>query len=278
LDQGYFPDGIFTPASPEEFKNDILSMKELGFNMLRKHIKIEPQIFYYYCDIYGMAVFQDFVNNGRYSFFRDTALPTVGMKKLPDTLRLFPAKQKKFWEQHMKETLSHLYNHPSIVVYTLFNEGWGQFDSDKMYTIAKKLDPSRLYDSTSGWFAGKKNDFDSLHVYFGNLEPQPAERPMFISEFGGCAYPVEEHIYAKYASYGYGNCKNADEVSEKVWEAYNKTILPVIEKGCCGAVYTQLSDVEDEINGFYTYDRKVCKVNVEEMQKLRKEIDNKICS
>jgi hypothetical protein len=101
---------------------------------------------------------------------------------------------------------------------------------------------------------------------------------MFISEFGGCAYPVEEHIYAKYASYGYGNCKNADEVSEKVWEAYNKTILPVIEKGCCGAVYTQLSDVEDEINGFYTYDRKVCKVNVEEMQKLRKEIDNKICS
>ena len=176
------------------------------------------------------------------------------------------------------ETLSHLYNHPSIIVYTLFNEGWGQFDSDRMYNIAKKLDPSRLYDSTSGWFAQKKNDFDSLHVYFGNLQPQPAERPMFISEFGGCAYPVENHLYAKYASYGYGNCKNADEVTEKVWEAYRTTILPVIEKGCCGAVYTQLSDVEDEINGFYTYDRKVCKVNTEEMQKLRKEIDNMICS
>ena len=273
LDQGYFCDGIFLPAEEKEFERDILRMKELGFNMLRKHIKIEPECFYYYCDLHGMLVVQDMVNSGSYSFLRDTALPTIGMKKLKDTLRLFPAKQKKFWEQHMKETLSHLYNHPSIVVYTIFNEGWGQFDSDRMYSIAKKMDPSRLYDSTSGWFSQKKNDFDSLHVYFGNLEPQPATRPMFISEFGGCAYPVPEHIYAKYASYGYGNCKNADEVSEKVWEAYRKTILPVIKNGCCGSVYTQLSDVEDEINGFYTYDRKICKVNVKEMQKLRAEID-----
>ncbi len=278
LDQGYFCDGIFLPAEEKEFERDILRMKELGFNMLRKHIKIEPEAFYYYCDLHGMLVVQDMVNSGKYSFLRDTALPTIGMKKLADTFRFFPAKQKKFWEKHMKETLSHLYNHPSIVVYTIFNEGWGQFNSDRMYTIAKKMDPSRLYDSTSGWFAQKKNDFDSLHVYFGNLMPQPATRPMFISEFGGCAYPVEGHIYAKYASYGYGNCKNADEVSEKVWEAYRTTILPVIESGCCGAVYTQLSDVEDEINGFYTYDRKVCKVNVKEMQKLRKEIDNKISS
>ncbi len=273
LDQGYFCDGIFLPADEREFEKDILRMKELGFNMLRKHIKIEPECFYYYCDLHGMLVMQDMVNNGPYSFLRDTALPTIGMKKMTDLLRLFPKKQKLFWEQHMKETLSHLYNHPSIVAYTLFNEGWGQFESDRMYNIAKKMDASRLYDSTSGWFAQKKNDFDSLHVYFGNLEPQPATRPMFISEFGGCAYPVPEHIYAKYASYGYGNCKNAKEVSEKVWEAYQKTILPVIEKGCCGSVYTQLSDVEDEINGLYTYDRKICKVDAETMQKLKAEID-----
>ncbi len=278
LDQGYFCDGIFLPAEEQEFERDILRMKELGFNMLRKHIKIEPECFYYYCDLHGMLVVQDMVNSGKYSFLRDTALPTIGLKKLKDTSRFCPKKQKLFWEQHMKDTLSHLYNHPSIVVYTIFNEGWGQFDSDRMYAIAKKLDPGRLYDSTSGWFAQKQNDFDSRHVYFGNLEPQPDKRPMFISEFGGCAYPVPGHYYAKYASYGYGSCKNADEVSEKVREAYRKTILPVIEAGCCGSVYTQLSDVEDEINGFYTYDRKVCKVNIEEMQKLRSEIDTKLCS
>lgn len=278
LDQGYFCDGIFLPAEEQEFERDILRMKELGFNMLRKHIKIEPECFYYYCDLHGMLVVQDMVNSGTYSFLRDTALPTIGLRKADDTSRPFPQQQKRFWEQHMKDTLSHLYNHPSIIVYTLFNEGWGQFDSDRMYTTARKLDATRLYDSTSGWFAQKQNDFDSRHVYFGNRKPQPDRRPLFISEFGGCAYAVPGHHYAKYASYGYGSCKNAEEVTKKVWEAYQKTILPVIGAGCCGSVYTQLSDVEDEINGFYTYDRKVCKVSIQEMQKLRSEINKKFCS
>ena len=173
----------------------------------------------------------------------------------------------------MKETLQTLYNHPSIIAYTLFNEGWGQFDSDRMYDLAKQYDSTRLYDSTSGWFHQTKNDFDSRHVYYGDLQPQPDKRPLFLSEFGGCAYAVPNHYYAKYASYGYGGCQNSDEVSQKVWEAYQRTVLPVIEKGACGSIYTQLSDVEEEINGFYTYDRKICKVNKEEMIQLRKEID-----
>ena len=273
LDQGYFCDGIFLPAEEAEFERDILRMKELGFNLLRKHIKIEPECFYYYCDMHGMLVMQDMVNSGPYSFLRDTVFPTFIGNRLNDTHRLFPKKQKLFWEAHMKETLHTLYNHPSIIAYTLFNEGWGQFDSDRMYDTAKQCDNTRLYDSTSGWFHQTKNDFDSRHVYYGDLQPQPKERPLFLSEFGGCAYPVPGHYYAKYASYGYGGCQNSDEVSQKVREAYDRTILPVIEKGACGSIYTQLSDVEEEINGFYTYDRKICKVNKEEMLYLRKEID-----
>ena len=273
LDQGYFCDGIFLPAEETELERDILRMKELGFNLLRKHIKIEPEWFYYYCDVHGMLVMQDMVNSGPYSFLRDTVMPTFVNSRLNDTHRLFPKKQKAFWEAHMKATLYTLYNHPSIIAYTLFNEGWGQFDSDRMYDLAKQCDNTRLYDSTSGWFHQTKNDFDSRHVYFGDLQPQPQKRPLFLSEFGGCAYAVPEHYYAKYASYGYGGCKNNDEVTAKVREAYDRTVLPVIEKGACGSIYTQLSDVEEEINGFYTYDRKICKVNKEEMLRLRKEID-----
>ena len=273
LDQGYFCDGIFLPAEEAEFERDIIRMKELGFNLLRKHIKIEPEWFYYYCDVHGMLVMQDMVNSGSYSFLRDTVMPTFVNNRLNDTHRLFPKKQKMFWEAHMKETLHTLYNHPSIIAYTLFNEGWGQFDSDRMYELAKQCDNTRLYDSTSGWFHQTKNDFDSRHVYYGDLQPQPKKRPLFLSEFGGCAYAVPKHYYAKYASYGYGGCQNSDDVSKKVREAYDRTILPVIEKGACGSIYTQLSDVEEEINGFYTYDRKVCKVNKEEMLRLRKEMD-----
>ena len=273
LDQGYFCDGIFLPADEQEYERDILRMKELGFNLLRKHIKIEPECFYYYCDVHGMLVMQDMVNSGAYSFLRDTVMPTFINSRLDDTHRSFPKKQKQVWEAHMKETLRTLYNHPSIIAYTLFNEGWGQFDSDKMYDLAKQCDSTRLYDSTSGWFHQTKNDFDSRHVYYGDLQPQPKKRPLFLSEFGGCAYAVPNHYYAKYASYGYGDCQNSDDVSKKVWEAYQRTVLPVIQKGACGSIYTQLSDVEEEINGFYTYDRKVCKVNKKEMQQLRKEID-----
>ena len=273
LDQGYFCDGIFLPAEEAEFERDIIRMKELGFNLLRKHIKIEPEWFYYYCDVHGMLVMQDMVNSGSYSFLRDTVIPTFVSSRFNDTHRLFPKKQKTFWETHMKETLHTLYNHPSIIAYTLFNEGWGQFDSDRMYDLAKQCDNTRLYDSTSGWFHQTKNDFDSKHVYYGNLQPKPKNRPLFLSEFGGCAYAVPEHYYAKYASYGYDGCQNSDEVTAKVREAYNRTVLPVIEKGACGSIYTQLSDIEEEINGFYTYDRKVCKVNKEEMLRLRKEID-----
>ena len=268
LDQGYYSDGIYLPAKPEEYEKDILRMKELGFNLLRKHIKVEPDYFYYACDRLGMLVMQDMVNNGPYSFLLDTALPTIGMKKRKDTKGGIQGKRKEFFIRHSKETIAHLYNHPSIVAYTIFNEGWGQFQSDALYDMVKEWDVTRLVDSTSGWFAQKKNDFDSEHIYFRVIPLSPGKRPLFVSECGGYTMAVKEHMYSRYASYGYGTCENEEALTEQIAYMYENMILPFIKDGVCGCIYTQLSDVEDEINGLYTYDRRVCKVNKDKMRKL----------
>lgn len=264
LDQGYFQEGIFLPETPEEFDRDVLRMKELGFNLLRKHVKIEPECFYHACDRLGMLVMQDMVNSGPYSFLMDTALPTIGLKRLPQ--RKISSRCRHFFEQQAKEAVTHLHNHPCIIAYTIFNEGWGQFEAERLYNLLRGMDPTRFYDAASGWFAPEETDVDSCHVYFRNKRLKPAERPMLLSECGGYARAVDGHLFKPDAKYGYGKTDTEEQLTSAVALMYAEMVNPAIAAGLCGVVYTQLSDVEGEINGLYTYDRQVCKVDKEKMR------------
>ena len=268
LDQGYWPDGLFTPAAPECYADDILAMKKLGFNMLRKHIKVEPEEFYYQCDRLGMVVFQDMVNNGKYSYVRDTVMPTVSLtsqKILPDKHLHSDENGRKRFLNGMKATVNQLKNHPSILYWTIFNEGWGQFDSDSVYEQLKKLDDTRWIDSTSGWFRRKKTDVDSRHVYFRKINLKSVDKPLVLSEFGGFAYKVEGHLFNTDKEYGYGSYDDLNAFCDAVAKVYLEQAVPSAKNGLCAAVYTQVSDVEDEINGLLTYDRKVEKLTPKKM-------------
>ena len=266
LDQGYWPDGLFTPAAPECYADDILMMKKLGFNTLRKHIKVEPEEFYYQCDKLGMIVFQDMVNNSDYNFLRDTALPTIGIQTLDDRkLHADEVGRRRFLEG-MEATVKQLKSHPCICYWTIFNEGWGQFDSDNVYDQFKKLDDTRFIDSTSGWFRRKKTDVDSRHVYFRKVKlAGDGIKPLVLSEFGGKTFKVEGHVFNPDKTYGYGGCDSLEALNEAVANLYLQEVLPCVRNGLCAAIYTQVSDVEDEINGLVTYDRKVEKLNPETM-------------
>ncbi len=259
LDQGYFPDGIYTPASPEGYLSDILTAKRLGFNMLRKHIKIEPEVFYYFCDKYGMIVFQDMVNSGGYSFLADTALPTIGVKR---GIRHRASKRRRaIFEQSLRETAELLYNHPSVCYYTIFNEGWGQYDADRLYGEMKKTDPTRIWDSTSGWFTERESDVQSEHVYFRKIRLKTGKRPLVLSEFGGYSCRIEGHCFNLDDNYGYRLCADPAELEKALCALYLDEVLPAVRAGLSAAVLTQLSDVEDETNGLITYDRCVVKVS-----------------
>lgn len=283
LDQGYFSDGIFLPADVSGYERDILTAKRLGFNMLRKHIKVEPEIFYYLCDKLGMAVFQDMVNNSDYSFVRDTALPTVGIKSLDDKKLHKCEESREAFLSEMEETVKTLCFHPSVCYYTIFNEGWGQFDHAAAYQKLRSIDSSRFIDSVSGWFTpkgedGLVSDVESIHVYFKDvkLNEFKTDKPKILSEFGGYSLKYEGHSFNLKKNYGYRTFKEQKDFEAALRTLYETQVVAFIKQGLCASVYTQLSDVEDETNGLMTYDRKVIKVSEDLMNEISRAIFEEI--
>ncbi len=275
LDQGYFEDGIYLPRSPEEYERDILRAREMGFNMLRKHIKVEPAAFYEACDRLGMVVFQDAVNNGCYSFLWHTALPTVGMKRCSPLFQWKSRAARRVFREHTDRTIAHLVSYPSVLYFTIFNEAWGQADGATLYRLYKEKYPHLILDTASGWFIERQTDVRSDHVYFKPVRANytGSDKPIVLSEFGGYSLRVDGHLFNLKRNYGYRTLKTAEELTEAIAELYRSEIVPAIEKGLSASVYTQISDVEDETNGLITYDREVIKVDIAEMQEIAKQLN-----
>ncbi|MBB5195496.1 glycoside hydrolase family 2 protein [Anaerocolumna cellulosilytica] len=272
LDQGYWPDGLYTAPSDEALIYDIVKMKELGFNMLRKHIKVEPLRWYYHCDRLGMIVWQDMVNGGeKYNMFFLGYLPILFpgfYNRIKDSwYYLFSRMNEKGrngWIADCRRTVEHLYNCPSIAVWVPFNEGWGQFDAEAAVSLIHSLDKGRLIDQASGWFDQKGGDFRSIHNYFRKVRIVPEKRAVVLSEFAGYACYIKNHAFSEYI-YGYQIYKDTYSLNRAVHRLFDVEIKRLMEKGLAAAVFTQLSDVEGEVNGLLTYDRKICKISPIEM-------------
>jgi len=267
LDQGYWPDGLYTAPSDEAMIFDIEQAKRLGFNMLRKHIKIEPLRWYFHCDRLGILVWQDMVNGGEeydqlLVGYLPTLFPAIAGRIQDHHYRIFgraDAEGRREWSMECKETVEHLYNCPSIVVWVPFNEGWGQFDAQEAYRLIKELDATRLIDHASGWYDQGIGDFESVHNYFHPLKVVHKKRAVVFSEIGGYACYILEHSYSLQL-YGYRIYVTRESFDEAFHKLYKNEIKVLRKKGLSAVVYTQLSDIEDEVNGLFTYDRKICKV------------------
>jgi len=272
LDQGYWSDGLYTAPSDDAMVADISEMKRLGFNTLRKHMKIEPLRWYYHCDRLGMLVWQDMpCGGGKYRFSVTAALPNIGLRRLGDgNYRLFGRESQKGRAEfihNMEGTVSLLYNCVSVALWTVFNEGWGQFDSAAMALRLQKLDGTRTIDPASGWHDQGGGEVLSLHTYFHKVRVPRDSRAVLLSEFGGYALHVEGHCVND-EDYGYKKCRSFESLCADVAKLYRREIIPSVEKGLAAAIYTQLSDVEDEQNGLLTYDRRICKLPPHLMREL----------
>jgi len=280
LDQGYWPDGILTPPSDAAYEFDIRRLKGMGYNTLRKHIKIEEERFFYLCDKIGMVVWQDMPNGGgAYNMLFVTALPNASdrlARSIRDThYKLFARDDKEgreqFWRE-MEGMVELLYNYPCIALWTPFNEGWGQFDAKAATERIRAIDPERLINEACGWFDQGGGDLYSIHNYLRKLKVSPKEdRVVALTEFGGYAYPVRGHTACE-KSFGYRAYRSREELTENYERLWKEEIYPNLKNGLSAAIYTQVSDVEEEVNGVFTYDREMVKLDEDVVRKLNRKL------
>ncbi len=278
LDQGYWPEGLLTYPSDEAAIDELTMLKNMGFNFIRKHIKIEPLRWYYHCDRLGIIVWQDFVSGGgEYKFTHVAALPFLGFHHKDNDYKYFAredADGRAEFIDSIDETVNQLYNCTCIGGWVIFNEGWGQFDSEMMTEKLRALDDTRVIDSVSGWHDQGKNitTLKSLHTYYTPLKVPKDPRPVVLSEFGGYSMKVDGHVFCEDKEFGYKKFRTQEDYVAALRKLYLKKLKPLIKKGLCAAVYTQVSDVEEEINGLITYDRRYIKIPVETMREINEEI------
>ncbi len=285
LDQGYWSDGGMTPPTDEAMIYDIQVMKDLGFNMLRKHIKVEPARWYYHCDKIGMLVWQDMVSGGKaLNTFHAGVLPNVqgvlnpivNLTKKDNAYATFNRDRiewRQQFEDELFEMIDSLYNYPSICCWVPFNEGWGQFDAKRIGDAIKAYDPSRFVDHASGWYDQKGCDFRSMHKYIlPVILPKYDGRPIVLSEYGGYSNKIPNHVWNWEKSFGYQMYKDKDALTAAYKKLHEKQIIPNIKKGLSATVYTQVSDVEFEVNGMLSYDRELIKLH----EDVVKEINEKM--
>lgn len=268
LDQGYWSDGYYTAPSDEALIHDIAEMKRLGFNMLRKHIKVEPLRWYYHCDRLGMLVWQDMMNGGEsYSPLSIYVFSNLGLRVKDDRYRYFSRSDeagRTHYYEELGQMIDLLYNTVSLAMWVPFNEGWGQFDALKAAEFIRKRDDTRPIDHASGWYDQGGGDIKSIHWYFRpyhHKQPPKEQRPICLTEYGGYNCAVPGHCWGEGAEFGYKKIADPAEFNRAFQKLMEEQIIPAKERGLAAAVYTQVSDVEGERNGLLTYDRKVCKAN-----------------
>jgi hypothetical protein len=265
LDQGWWPDGLYTAPTDEALRFDIEAMKKMGFNMARKHVKVEPARWYYWCDKLGFLVWQDMPS-------AMTRTPPTGVRKGAAADAEFPAAIATAWERELKAIVHSLSNEPSIIAWVPFNEGWGQHTTNDVLKMVKELDPTRLVDGPSGWEDRGWGDLKDMHDYPGpNMFPLMNDRVSVLGEFGGLGLPLEGHLWWDKRNWGYRTFEDRAKL-QAGYEALIEKLAPLVKQGLGAAVYTQTTDVEGEVNGLMTYDRKLIKYDAAKLAELHRNL------